>query len=146
MRTFARIGRACILVLLVLSVTVASSGGKKTPVSKSKVLAPGRWSGEHVTMLVTAKGVELEFDCAAGQITKPIVLDNRGKFRVAGTFAPEHGGPVQRDESSPTSNARYSGEISGESMVLTVTPASGGAPIGSFNLTKGAEPSLMKCR
>jgi hypothetical protein len=97
-------------------------------------------------MLVTAKGAELEFDCAAGQIAKRIVLDSRGKFNVAGTFAPEHGGPVQRDESSPAANARYSGQVSGDSISLTVTAASGGAPIGSFNLTKGAEPSLMKCR
>ncbi|MCU1306175.1 MAG: hypothetical protein JWN45_870 [Acidobacteriaceae bacterium] len=146
MRTFAKIGCACILVSLMLSVAAASNGGKKTTVSKSKVLAPGRWNGEHVTMMVTAKGAELEFDCAAGQIAEPIVLDSPGKFSVAGTFAPEHGGPVQRDEGSSAANARYSGQVSGDSMALTVTAASGGAPIGSFNLTKGTEPSLMKCR
>jgi len=43
------------------------------------------------------KGAEVEFDCAHGQMTQRTTLDRHGDFDVAGTFTPEHGGPVRRD-------------------------------------------------
>jgi hypothetical protein len=106
--------------------------------------ATGTWGGEHVLLQVSKNGTDLEFDCARGQITQPIALDKHGNFDVPGTFTPEHGGPVARDESVPFVQARYSGHVDGERMSLTVTREQ--EEFGPFALTHDQHPNLRKCR
>jgi hypothetical protein len=106
--------------------------------------ATGTWGGEHVLLQVSKNGTDLEFDCARGQITQPIALDKHGNFDVPGTFTPEHGGPVARDESVPFVQARYSGHVDGERMSLTVTREQ--EELGPFALTHDQHPNLRKCR
>jgi hypothetical protein len=106
--------------------------------------ATGTWGGEHVLLQVSKNATELEFDCARGQITQPIALDKRGNFDVPGTFTPEHGGPVARDESVPLVQARYSGHVDGERMSLTVTREQ--EVFGPFALTHDQHSNLRKCR
>jgi hypothetical protein len=106
--------------------------------------ATGTWGGEHVLLQVSKNGTELEFDCARGRITQPMALDKNGNFDVPGTFTPEHGGPVARDESVAFVQARYSGHVDGESMSLTVTREQ--EEFGSFALTHDQQPNLKKCR
>ncbi len=107
-------------------------------------VATGTWGGEHILLEVSEKGAEVEFDCAHGQITQPITLDKHGDFDVAGTFTPEHGGPVRRDENTPPSPTRYSGHADVDTMSLTVTL--GKETLGAFTLTRNASPILRKCR
>src|SRR5690349_1791401 len=85
----------------------------------TKTVPIGTWAGEHVFVEVSNKGAELEFDCARGQVSQPIPLDKHGNFGVLGTFTPEHGGPVLRDEKVSAAQARYSGHIHGDVMSLT---------------------------
>lgn len=110
----------------------------------AKTAVTGTWGGEHVLLQVSNTGTELEFDCARGQITRPITLDEQGNFDVPGTFTPEHGGPVGRDESVPLVQARYAGRIDGDRMSLKVTREQ--AEFGSFALTHDQLPNLKKCR
>jgi hypothetical protein len=107
-------------------------------------VSEGSWGGEHMILEVSAKGAEIELDCAHGQIAQHISLDRHGNFDVAGTFAPEHGGPVLRDENTPPKQARYSGHVDGNTMSLTVT--AGKETVGMFTLTRGSHPLLRKCR
>ena len=123
--------------LLLGTVAVSAKKGSGT-------LPAGTWGGEHVLLEVSSKGAELEFDCARGEIPSPIKLDSRRRFDVRGTFSPEHGGPVLRDEKTPMAQARYSGHISGDVMSLTVT--SGTEKQGPFTLVRGQQPKLRKCR
>jgi hypothetical protein len=106
--------------------------------------ATGTWGGEHVFLQVSKSGTELEFDCARGQIAGPIALDEHGNFDVPGTFTPEHGGPVGRDENVPLVQARYSGHVDGDRMRLKVTREQ--EEFGSFALTHDQLPNLKKCR
>jgi hypothetical protein len=116
-----------------------------TPAGKpAKAVAAGTWGGDHVIVEVSEKGVQLEFDCAHGQISQPIALNERGDFDVPGTFSPEHGGPVRSDEAESSNPARYSGHVTGDTMTLTV--AQGKEKLGTFTLTRGARPVLRKCR
>lgn len=110
----------------------------------AKTVATGTWGGEHIILEVSDKSADVEFDCAHGQISQPITLNQRGDFDVPGNFAPEHGGPVLRDEPSTSNPARYSGHVVGDTMTLTVTQ--GKETVGAFTLTHGRRPVLRKCR
>lgn len=104
------------------------------------------WGGEHVRMQVTAKGATLDFDCASGEITKPVQADAFGNFTAVGTFIREHGGPVRNDAADNTAAAKYSGTISGDTMRLSITSGSDNAPVGEFVLSRGTTGHLVKCR
>jgi len=122
--------------LLGSAVLVAAKGGRTLP--------SGTWGGEHVALEVSSKGATLEFDCAHGDITQAIRPDTHGRFSVSGTFAAEHGGPVLRDEKPSSSPARYSGQVKGDTMNLTVTR--GKEKLGTYKLKRDEAPKLMKCR
>jgi hypothetical protein len=126
---------------LLCALLACSSGAGAVGTTK---VAPGTWGGEHLILEVTAQGAQFEFDCAQGRLDGPLVVDARGALDQKGTFTPEHGGPVRRDEETPKSDARYAGRIDGDTMTLTVSRA--GAEVGSFSLKRGARPPLRKCR
>jgi len=131
-----------LIALLVLSSVFLQPGVEAA--EDARAVATGAWGGEHILLEVSEKGAEAEFDCAGGQITQPITLDKHGDFDVAGTFTPEHGGPVRRDVDAPAAPARYSGHVDGHTMSLTVTL--GKEKVGFFTLTRGSHPILKKCR
>lgn len=113
------------------------------PVKNTNTVAPSTWGGEHLMLTISASGAALEFDCATGQISQPIAVDRNGNFDMAGTFTPQHGGPVRKDESTPSHPVRYLGHVDGDTMTLKVVRDQ--QEIGKFTLTRGAPPKLMKC-
>jgi hypothetical protein len=106
-------------------------------------LATGVWGGQGIALKVSAKGADVEFDCAHGQIAQPITLDKHGDFEVAGTFTAEHGGPMRRDEKIASAPARYSGHVDGDTMSLTVSPDK--RQVGSYTLTRGSPGHITRC-
>jgi hypothetical protein len=128
--------------LMALSGVLLQAGTR--PAAHPKTLTPDTWGGEHIILEVSDKGAEAEFDCARGQITQPIALDKRGHFDVTGTFTPEHGGPIRRDEETTPAPVRYSGRVASETMELTITRGEG--TLGTYTLTRGSHPMLRKCR
>jgi hypothetical protein len=131
------------LVLVLILSSALLQAGIRT-VAEESAVAQGTWSGEHVILEVSKSGAEVEFDCAHGQITQAITLDKHGDFDVVGTFTPEHGGPIRRDENTPSASARYSGHVTGDAINLTVTVAE--ERVGPYTLTRGAHAMLTKCR
>lgn len=109
-------------------------------------LAPGVWGGEHLRMEVSEGGARLEFDCGAGEIRQPLVLDGEGRFDLKGTFNAQHGGPVLRDEEEHARPARYGGRARGDTLTLSVTLLEPEEDAGTFTLTRGQDARLMKCR
>ena len=105
--------------------------------------AVGAWGGEHVALQVSNNDARLELDCAHGQITGPVTLDKNGNFDVAGTFTPEHGGPIRKDENPTAQSARYTGHIEGDTMTLKIVRSQ--QESGPFTLTRNAQPRLTKC-
>jgi hypothetical protein len=130
-----------LIVLFALSGVLLRAGTQAAP--DASAIATGAWGGEHVVLKVSEKGADVEFDCAHGQVTQPIALDKHGDFDVAGTFTPEHGGPVRRDENTPSASARYSGHVDGDTMSLSVTL--GKEKVGIYTLIRGSHPRLTKC-
>ncbi|MFN2453233.1 MAG: hypothetical protein ABR577_03335 [Pyrinomonadaceae bacterium] len=112
----------------------------------TKGVPVGTWGGEHVNLEVTERGASVEFDCAHAAIDRRIVLDHRNRFDVAGIYTEEHGGPVRETEQADGSPARFTGQVTGKRMKLTVTHSDTKEIIGTFALIHGEEPSLVKCR
>ncbi len=106
----------------------------------------GTWGGEHISLEVTEGGGRVEYDCAHGTIGQKIITDAGGRFEVRGTHVRERGGPVRKGEREDKHPAVYRGQIKGDTMTLTVTESDTGESVGTFTLTLGREPHIVKCR
>jgi hypothetical protein len=137
---FSSIG--CALIILLAFSGILLQASMQTAADASS-LATGVWGGQGIALKVSAKGAEVEFDCAHGQIPQPIKLDKHGDFEVAGTFTAEHGGPVRRDETLQAAPTRYSGHVDGDSMSLTVSLDK--RQVGSYTLTRGSQGHITRC-
>ena len=107
---------------------------------------PDVWGGHHISMKVTPQGATLEFDCAHGNILEPIKANAKGEFTARGTYTPERGGPVSRDNPPPDLPATYKGSIDGDTMRLEIMLAEKDQAPEPFTLTRGKVGRLVKCR
>lgn len=116
------------------------------PAGSNERLAAGVWGGQHIRMEVTDDGAQIEYDCARSTIDQPITLDSQRRFAVKGKFTGEHGGPIREDEVPNVSPVRYAGQVSGDTLTLTVTHDETGESFGTYTLTRGSAGRVMKCR
>ena len=95
-------------------------------------------------MEVTDSGATLDFDCASGTITEPIVPDTAGKFSAKGRFARQRPGPTREgeDEGQP---AIYSGVLDGENLTLTITLDKNSEKVGDYILAHGKMGRIRRC-
>lgn len=106
----------------------------------------GTWGGEHIGLEVTDGGGRVEYDCAHGTIDQKIDTDAGGGFEVRGTHVRERGGPVRKGVPEDRHPAVYKGRIKGDTMSLSVTESDTGESVGTFTLTLGRQPHVVKCR
>ncbi len=111
----------------------------------STPLTKGTWGGPSLSMNVGSGGISLEYDCASGTMDQPVNVDSAGNFTATGSYTQEHGGPSQQDEVLPTYPVNYNGQISGNSMSLTVTRSDVKQDFGTYQLTYGQTGSVFKC-
>jgi hypothetical protein len=107
---------------------------------------PDVWGGHGVSMKVTPQGATLEFDCAHGTMLEPIKANAKGEFTVRGTYTPERGGPISRDNPPRDLPATYKGSIDGDTMRLEIMLAEKEQAPEPFTLTRGKVGRLVKCR
>jgi len=105
-----------------------------------------RWAARGIVLRMTASGASLEFDCAHGSISEPIKPNAAGEFSVAGTYTPESGGPVRKDNPPRDLPATYKGTISGDTMHLEVLLEEKDLQPPAFTLTRGSFGKLVRCR
>lgn len=113
-------------------------------------LAAGTWGGPHIRLDVldgadASTAAAVEFDCAHGSITEPIVPDGSGVFKVAGRYVRERPGPVREGQEDGGVPAVYAGKVQGKSLTLTITLTGSGEELGPFELIQGKTPRLTKC-
>jgi len=104
------------------------------------------WGGRDIHLRISASGASIEFDCGHGSIAQPLKPNASGEFSVAGTYTPEIGGPIQRNNPPRDLPATYKGTISGETMHLEVLLADKSRQPPPFTLTRGSAGKLVKCR
>jgi len=115
----------------------ASGGSRRAP--------SGSWGATGIHLDVTDSGGTLDYDCAHGTISEPLVLDSDGRFDVKGLHFREHGGPVRENEENRGQPVRYVGRVTGDTMTLTVRPEASDTPIGEYSLARGKTGRLRKC-
>lgn len=117
------------------------------PIRVGSDAGPDVWGGEHIRLRVVQGGAQVEYDCAEGIMTEPLVTDARGHFDIKGRHRAEHSGPIRRTEEEYNGRpARYTGKIVGDTMTLTVTLTDKPETFGNFTLKKGSEGNVYKCR
>ena len=133
------IPRTALLIVTLASVAAcAASDG-------SSGIVTGNWGGRHVGLVLDAAGGTLEYDCAAGRIEGPLSVDSFGRFSAEGYHTPGTGGPEQQGYVPPRLPALYSGQVSGDTMTLSVRVPLTDLEIGPLQLERNAEPILLRC-
>jgi hypothetical protein len=132
-------------ILLAIALTIVSvSTCKAGSDSKPGAVDNGKWGGTHVEMQVTPQGATLEFDCAEGTISEPLLLDASGKFQAKGTFLPQHGGPTTKDDASRNVEVVYSGTMKGDTLEIEFTLHGEDSP-EKFTIVRGKAGILRRC-
>lgn len=103
----------------------------------------GDWGGDHIRMTLTQTGGQIEYDCARGVVSGPLLADANGAFVVMGFHFRGHGGPVRIDEPVDSVSARYSGTIRDNVMKLDVGLPSDN--LGPYTLAKGGAARVFRC-
>ena len=103
----------------------------------------GQWGGPHAGLIADANGARIEFDCAGGRVTRPIVVTGDA-FDVEGTLT-HGGGPVSIDDTTRAEPARYVGRVDGNRITLNLTLTKSGEKQGPFTLIRGRNPNVYKC-
>lgn len=136
---FASLSGLCAFTLAAAGLALGPSGGD------TKRAQAGPWGGIGIAMEVTDSGARIEFDCAHGTISEPIFLDSEERFDVKGLNFREHGGPIREGEESKGEPVRYVGQVTGDSMTLTIKPEGSDTAIGSYKLLRGKTGRIRKC-
>jgi len=103
----------------------------------------GVWGGPDLEMQVTQQGAELQFDCARGTISQPLLLDKAGKFKSKGSFQTQ-AGPARIDRPPRGADAVYVGTVHGDTMQLELKLSDKESP-ENFTLVRGQTGNLKKC-
>ena len=145
--------RLMAIALIIASVGLACAGQSKHstppqsgPAGPAKVVPNGVWGGEHIRIEVSANGADIEFDCATGTISQPLVLDSQGRFKLQGTYKADTPAPAAADGGSTGSGVTvtYTGTLSGSSLRLEVSIEGQDMP-RTFDLVQGDQGHLAKC-
>jgi hypothetical protein len=120
-----------------------TSGRLKNSVQQEDRMIKGSWGGDQVSLNVSEYGTSIEFSCAHGKITEPMVTDSNGKFSVKGTFVKERGGPTRQGEERGE-DVTYSGTVESETMTLKIINTAG-ETMGDFTLVRGKSVRIRKC-
>ena len=104
------------------------------------------WGGEHLELVVSDTGAILQYDCAHGTIEGPLTIDDEGKFNLTGSHVRERGGPTRQGEAKPGHPTQYTGWTDGKKMTLAVRLVNTNEEMGTFELTRGQQARLFKCK
>lgn len=120
-------------LLLLLS---ASCGGRAR-----EPLPPGTWGGDDAGVVVEASAAHVHIGCTKGDTSRPLAVDDDGRFDVAGTYSVDVF-PVERDIRHP---ARFTGRISGETMTIEVRLTDTDQRLGPVTVRLGQPPAMRQC-
>jgi hypothetical protein len=101
----------------------------------------GTWGGDDAGLIVTDTDVHVHIGCTLGDALGPIRPDAYGRFEASGTYNVD-AFPINRGITHP---ARFTGQITGQTMTLTVALTDTARVLGPVTLTFGKEPKMGPC-
>ena len=101
----------------------------------------GIWGGDNAGLIVTDTDVHVHIGCTVGDAVGPIHPDADGRFEATGTYNVD-AYPVNRGIIHP---AQFTGQITGQTMALTVTLTDTARVLGPVTLIYGKEPKMGPC-
>ena len=101
----------------------------------------GTWGGDNAGLIVNDTDVHVHIGCTLGDAVGPIHPDADGRFEATGTYNVD-AYPVNRGIIHP---AQFTGQITGQTMALTVTLTDTARVLGPVTLTYGKEPQMGPC-
>lgn len=104
-------------------------------------LPPGTWGGEDAGVVVEGKLAHVHIGCTRGDTSAPMAVDDDGQFDVMGTYNVD-AFPVDQNRLHP---ARFTGQVSGETMTLAVRLVDTEQRLGPVTLRLGREPQMRQC-
>jgi len=128
---------ARITVILSMLATLACYNTSSAPITE----VAGTWGGDNAALIVTNTDVHVHIGCTLGDAVGPIHPDANGQFEATGTYNVD-AYPIDRGITHP---ARFTGQISGQTMTLTVTLTDTARVVGPVKLVYGAEPKMGPC-
>jgi len=128
---------ARILLFPAILAAVACSAATSTPITD----VVGTWGGDNAGMIVSGNDVHVHIGCTLGDAVGPIRTDANGRFEAIGTYNVD-AYPVDRGILHP---AKFSGQIVGLTMTLTVSLTDTARVLGPVTLTYGKEPKMGPC-
>jgi hypothetical protein len=127
-------GLATVTVVVVLCVScrpAASPALDRVPV--------GTWGGEDAGLIVGEDAAHAHVRCTLGDIEGLILLDEEGRFDVAGTYN-VNAFPIDRGILHP---ARFTGSTDGRTLTFTARLTDTGQAYASGRLVLGREPRMQ---
>ena len=124
----------------------ASRPAQSVPAAPAKAVPNGVWGGEHIRMEVNDSGADIEFDCARGNVSQRLELDDKDRFKVQGIYMAETPAPAAVDGGLAASGvkATYTGTLTGSSLRLEVL-IEGQDTLQIFELVQGDQGRLARC-
>jgi len=110
------------------------------PVRPAPLLA-GTWGGDNAGLIATDSSAHVHIGCTAGDVEGALQVGLDGRFDAAGRYNITLY-PVARGPDHP---ARFSGQVTGMEMTLTVTLTDTTVTLGPVQLTFGKEPRMGPC-
>ena len=126
-----------VAAILSIFAVVACSTATSTPITE----VSGTWGGDNAGLIVSNADVHVHIGCTLGDAVGPIRPDADGRFTATGTYNVD-AFPVDRGIVHP---ARFTGQITGQTMTLTVTLTDTARVLGPVALTYGKEPKMGPC-
>jgi len=122
---------------MILAALVACTTGPEPPTD----VVAGTWGGENAGLIATDSTVHVHIGCTLGDVSGPLHLDAEGNFEATGLYNVDVY-PVDRGILHP---ARYTGRVTGRTMMLTVALTDTTRQLGPVLLTYGKEPRMQAC-
>jgi hypothetical protein len=101
----------------------------------------GTWGGDNAGLIATDSSAHVHIGCTAGDVAGPLQVGTDGRFNVAGRYNIT----LYAVARGPDHPARFSGQIEGIVMTLTVTLTDTAVTLGPVQLTLGKEPRMGPC-
>jgi hypothetical protein len=101
----------------------------------------GTWGGDNVGLIATDSSAHVHIGCTLGDTNGAIRPDADGRFDATGTYNVD-AYPIDRGILHP---ARFTGQIIGTTMTLTVNLTDTTRQLGPVTLVLGKEPKMGPC-